>query len=357
MREPSKVIGYTLLLFGTLSLLLSIFYEHSILAFIGLGLTFWGALLLFIKPTKYVKANLLDSTTISSLRTIDQIITDLNYKGKAIYLPPKHLKSLKSGTVFIPSEKELVIPPTEEMAEGKAFVKNPKGICLTPPGLGLANLYENKLGKDFAKADLNYLQNNLPKLFIEDLEIAEDLEVNIKDNMIQIKITESIYKNLCKQTRKLSNICNSIGCPLCSSIAIALTRATRKSVIIEKTEVPEGGKTIEANFRLMETTEPEVQTEVLSAEISRFLHARLLANLASLFLTAFGSITLAWVGLLTWYDMTVWGKDVALIFFGSRTGETISLGIGMKVIYYFLMGLALLLSGLFTFVRTRRSKV
>ena len=82
---------------------------------------------------------------------------------------------------------------------------------------------------------------------------------------------------------------------------------------------------------------------------------RLLPNLAGLFLVAFGSITLAWVGQLTWYDMTTWGKDIALIFFGSRTGENISLGIGMKVIHYFLIGLTLLLLGLATLLR-RRSK-
>ena len=81
--------------------------------------------------------------------------------------------------------------------------------------------------------------------------------------------------------------------------------------------------------------------------------SRLLPNLPGFFLVASGSIILSWVGQLTWYDMTAWGKDIALIFFGSRTGENISLGIGMKVIYYFLIGLALLLSGLLTFLRTR----
>jgi len=86
------------------------------------------------------------------------------------------------------------------------------------------------------------------------------------------------------------------------------------------------------------------------------LHLSHLWNLAGLFLVAFGSIILAWIGWLTWYDMTSWGKDIALIFFGSRTGENISLGIGMKVIHYFLIGLALLLSGLVTLRLRRRSK-
>jgi len=86
---------------------------------------------------------------------------------------------------------------------------------------------------------------------------------------------------------------------------------------------------------------------------TRLRLSRLLPNLPSLFLAAFGSIILAWVGYLTWYDMTWWSKDIALIFFGSRTGEHISLGIGMKVIHYLLIGLALLLSGLLTFLRKR----
>jgi hypothetical protein len=75
---------------------------------------------------------------------------------------------------------------------------------------------------------------------------------------------------------------------------------------------------------------------------------------AGLFLPAFGSAILAWVGWLIWHDVTVWGKDISLIFFGSRTGEFMSLGVGVKAIHYFLIGLALLILGLATFLRRRR---
>jgi len=83
------------------------------------------------------------------------------------------------------------------------------------------------------------------------------------------------------------------------------------------------------------------------------IYAYMRTSVAGLFLIAFGLIILAEVGLLTLYDMTMWGKEIALIFFGSRTGEAISLGIGMKVIYYFLIGLALLILGLGTLLRRR----
>ena len=202
-RKPSGIGGYGLLILGAISLSSSIIYSSIIPAFIGLGLAFWGALLLYIKPTRYVKADLLDSTAISTLTAIDRVITELNYEGKGIYLPPRYLKEIKSGTVFIPSNKEITIPPVEEVTEEKVFLKNPNGICLTPTGLGLTNLYEDELGTDFARVDFNYLQNNMPKLFIEDLEIAENLELSMEGSTIHVKIVGSVsYTHLTLPTNR-----------------------------------------------------------------------------------------------------------------------------------------------------------
>ena len=55
----------------------------------------------------------------------------------------------------------------------------------------------------------------------------------------------------------------------------------------------------------------------------------------------FGSIILILVAYLTWHEVTMGGKDIILIFFGSRIG--IDLGITLKVIYCFLIGFALLI--------------
>ena len=73
------------------------------------------------------------------------------------------------------------------------------------------------------------------------------------------------------------------------------------------------------------------------------------------FLSLVGSaaLVLAWVGWLTWIDITVWNKDIGAIFFGSRTGEAISLGIGMTVIHYFSIGVLLLAVGVVMFLRQR----
>ena len=83
-----------------------------------------------------------------------------------------------------------------------------------------------------------------------------------------------------------------------------------------------------------------------------------LSNLICLLLMTLGSITLVWVGQLTLYDMTTWGKDINRIFFSSRTAEYMfpTLGIDMRVIHYFLIGLTLLLAGLAMFLRRRLRK-
>jgi len=252
-RKPAGKIGYLLLFFGAIALIWSIIYTSYVHAFIGIALIFWGALLLFIRPIKYVKANLLSSTALPTLTAINKIIENLNYKGKGVYLPPKHFKGFKSGKLFISLKENITIPPTEKIAKEEIFFKNPQGICLSPSGLDLTNLFEDELGTDFTEVDLNSLQKNLPKLFIEGLEIAEDFEMNMRKDTIRIKIWNSIYKDFCNKNRKLSkNSCSSFACPLCSSIACALTRVTGKSVIIKKSKVSLKGEKIEVHYQIIE---------------------------------------------------------------------------------------------------------
>jgi len=350
-RKPSGKIGYILLFSGVIAMAWSVIYTSYVPAFIGISLTFWGALLLFIKPAKYVKASLLESTAISTFTNINKIIANMNYKGKGIYLPPKYFKGFKSGKVFIPTKEKITIPPIEEIAQEKVFLENPKGICLTPSGLDLTNLFEEELGTDFTESNLEYLQNNLPKLFIEGLEIAETFEMKKRKNNIHVIISNSIYNDFCSKARKLTKkACSSFACPLCSSIACALTRVTGKPVIIKKNTVSADRKTMHAYYQILGTIKKVSAPSKPTARLPGYL----LSSLVGLVPAALGSIILAWVGWLTWYDITAWSKSLAFIFFGSRTGEAISLGVGMRVIHYLLVGSALFLSGMLMFSRKRR---
>jgi hypothetical protein len=68
-----------------------------------------------------------------------------------------------------------------------------------------------------------------------------------------------------------------------------------------------------------------------------------------------GLATFLWVFQLIWNDIVFWHKDLGLIFFGARVGEPISLGLGMKVVHYFFIGLTFLLIGLVLLIHNFRS--
>ena len=108
------------------------------------------------------------------------------------------------------------------------------------------------------------------------------------------------------------------------------------------------------DYTIFDTIIETLNKQKGNPERQNFLrHQITLTNLTDLFLTIAGSIILLWVGQLTWHDLTVWSKNIGLIFFGSRTGENISRGIGITLIHYYLIGLALLLSAVVMLIRKK----
>jgi hypothetical protein len=252
--SSAKATGWTMLGLGAISLVASIFSVSQILAFIGLGLIFWGAILTYVQTEEYVKEELLDATATSSLAVLNQIIQELDYKGKAIYLPQRYLKDPEAYKAYIPQQKEGKLPAPEHIQEQetKLFLENPQGILVEPPGAKLTKLFEKTLETNFTRVDLKYLQQNMPKLFIEHLEIAQDFEMKTENNKVYVKIENSIYKNLTKEATNLSNLYFSLGCPVSSAIACALAKATGKPIIIENQRISEDGKNTEIEYGILE---------------------------------------------------------------------------------------------------------
>ncbi|MGB9693952.1 MAG: hypothetical protein ACPLYF_03830 [Fervidobacterium sp.] len=249
----AKASGLIMLSLGSISLIGSIIYTSQILAFIGLGLIFWGIILTYIQTEEYVKESLLNATALSSLAMLNQIITELDYTEKAVYLPPKYLKDPEENKAYIPKNKMSKLPTPEQIQEkDKLFIENPEGMLITPPGSELAKLFEKTLNTSFTKVDMQYLQLNMPKLFIEDLEIAQDLEINMENNRVHVKIEETAYQNLTEEIEKFEKLYGSLGCPLSSAIACALAKAIGKPIIIEKKLVNEKNRTVEIEYRIIE---------------------------------------------------------------------------------------------------------
>jgi hypothetical protein len=200
------------------------------------------------------------------------MIRELGYKGDATYLPPKYFANPETIKVYISNHKDTSLPTPEQtqLYENQPIARTTRGMLITPPGIQLSKLLEKSLGTSFIKTDLKNLQQNLPKLFIEDLEIAENLELQAENDMTQrkedypasptrmksttvhAKITKPIYGTIFNEAEEPSQIASSIGGPICSAIAIAITKATGKPVRITDTKSSEDGNTIEASYEILE---------------------------------------------------------------------------------------------------------
>ena len=248
-RGPSStIVGYVLVGIGGVSLVSAAVFTSTILTFTGLGLVFWGAILLFVRPHKYVRSDLMNSTALSSLRTIDHVMVDLGYTEKGVYIPAGNPGK---AVVFVPSEPFTRIPEAREI-EHQTFIKDPKGIAMIPPGLALADLIERGLGVNLSKCSLETLRKRLPKVLIEDLEMAEGFEMQIDGNDVRFKFVESIYKDFCNQLRGSTKVSCSLGCPICSAMACVLTTATGKPVSFEEDKYSPDGRTLESSYRILE---------------------------------------------------------------------------------------------------------
>jgi len=246
-KRPSALAGYGLAGVGGLSLILSVVFTSTVLAFIGLGLLFWGALLLFIRPRKYVRSELMDSTALSSLKTVDRFVRSLGYTQKGVYIP---VHNPEKTVAFIPAQPNSKLPAAEQLEE-QIFVKDPDGIAMIPPGLSLANLFERELGVKFTELSLQDLAEKLPKLLIDDLEMVQDCEIKIDGNNVRFKFVESVYSEFCSRLRESTEVCSSLGCPLCSAMACVLAEVSAKPVEFDKDNYSSDGKTIESSYHIL----------------------------------------------------------------------------------------------------------
>ena len=146
-RKPRGIVGYPIFLLGLLMIALAVFYSHMVSAFIGISLTFWGALFFYIRPTRFIRKEILTTTIVEPLKYTYKLLDELEFKGIPKYISPGTLRSLRSATVYIPKSNLAPTPTDKELINDEAIIEIPPAIKLTPPGLGLSKLLEKELGQ------------------------------------------------------------------------------------------------------------------------------------------------------------------------------------------------------------------
>jgi hypothetical protein len=245
-----------MLLLGIGLVVVSAFYASSFLALLGVSIIFWGAMLLYVTPSKHVPLTLLNASAEAVVANIEQLILELNLTEKGIYLPPQNLRNVDSSLIFIPGTLKTPLSTPEE-SNGKIlvptrFFQQHPGAFFTPPGSALARIFEEELGFSFTKTGLKQIQNKLPKLLVEDLELAENVEIRIQSNAVTMEITGSIFNEICIHTDSQPKTHKQVGCLLSSAIACALAKATDKPITIQNETRIQETKTTHIEYRIIE---------------------------------------------------------------------------------------------------------
>ncbi|HML02295.1 MAG TPA: hypothetical protein VK487_02865 [Candidatus Bathyarchaeia archaeon] len=249
-------IGVILIIPGALALAYSIVADSQVMAFIGLGLTFWGALFFLVQPSKLVRGSLLDATAAASYSTIDRMMSNLNYKGECWYIPPypkqaylpEHLKGLKEMIIFIAAEENTGLPSIEEIANKRFILRNPKGLSITAPGARLLDQLEEETKLDPTQTDLQTLCETLPQQILENFQLAKEIEMTPENSTVKLKITGSVFRTL--YTEEDLKSLQRLGCPLISALACAVAKTTGKAVTIKELNFNQETDTAEASLSL-----------------------------------------------------------------------------------------------------------
>jgi hypothetical protein len=255
-----RIIGAILLEFGIASIAFSIYDSSQTIAFIGLGLTFWGALFLLVSPRRFVRSDFLVSAVSPEYSNFDRIISYLGKAEIAYYIPsyigtnaiPEHLRGLKDPVVFVSVNKiDLQNLPIEDISLGKFLASDSLGALLTPPGLDLWNRLNEKMKLNLRAGDLGEVCKSLPRIILEDFALAKDLTITVDAQNVHSSIVDSVYKDIYAPETGAKSV-RFLGCPITSTIACLLAQVSGKTVTITETKTSPDGQTTETTYRILE---------------------------------------------------------------------------------------------------------
>lgn len=189
-----------------------VFELDSIIAFIA------AIVLLFRDPQAKVPASVFDATLVSS----DQTIRELSALGGAgfSYVPTG---ALVSDVVLVPSLADAPGLP-------KGEPQRPPSSTLTPPGLGLAVLYTRETG--LTELTMDAIRASLPDVVRDSFGIARS--VDMKEDGGRLRTTLHHTSASCTCADYPANPGGCIGCMVASFLAVIVTAATKRSLLLER---------------------------------------------------------------------------------------------------------------------------
>jgi hypothetical protein len=224
-----------IIMLGFSALTASIIYVSSFFAIIGLSLAFWGAILLYLMPTKSKFPLLLNGLAETASSNIEQILRgDFAFKRGVYILKNNNTPSgLQNDQFEIANSIVVFFPRNQQLKNGDSTVLDLRdGLFIKPPGNSLCEILERQIGRQFSKITFNQFVKQIP-IVLKDLKIAQSAEITYSSNVITVKITKNAFDQNCQTTDRNPLTHKYVGCLLSSAIACALLKVTSQPVRIK----------------------------------------------------------------------------------------------------------------------------
>jgi hypothetical protein len=241
--RPRGRFGYLLLMVGFVLVALSIDLDNYLIGFLSLTLIFMGGLFLYVRPTKFLQQSIAEYNLRESQEICKKIVAEQDYRGIPTYMA--NLSVIDSGDVdlFIGKMSGEIIPKTNTVEGTQNFIGS-DFIKMTPLGLGLCKLIEDESRLNFSVTRQEYLMNIIRKIIIEDLELANKLDIRVNENKINFKIQKPALP-------ELANVGIGIHGFLTSAIACCVAKSSNQPVIIENYSEARNGEEISFDIKII----------------------------------------------------------------------------------------------------------
>ncbi|MGZ4883178.1 MAG: hypothetical protein ACXV2A_04715 [Halobacteriota archaeon] len=265
-----RITGVVLLVIGAIVTLVAypsynLSPSANVLMMVGIGALFVGAVTMFLNTERFINQKVAEDLNLSSVTVVDDLLRDLRVKNKGVYLP-----SSRTGTavkVFIPLRQDFDVPAQARLAEDRAFLIDlaepaQEGILLKPLGYHLFRHTSEDLKADWKAAptgaegdeglaeasehggDVSFAES-LQDVVVKGLELADKVTVSENDGRLSVRLHNTSYARMCESLREdAPQVCEQIGCPLCSLIACAYTEHADVATVIEETHCEEQDITV-----------------------------------------------------------------------------------------------------------------
>jgi hypothetical protein len=233
-RFRYRSLGYLFIGLGAVAFVVSIMFGTPAILAPGFAAFLIGLLLAYLSFMPTLPSELIAGALMPMMNNLEALFKNLRVNDYATYVGPQGQGKLTWYRVFIPCDADSQLPKskiTDEILITLDDNHGVNGVLLDPPGSNLLMMLERECGQDIGSVELSGLEGALDNGIVKSLELASSLHLTFEDSKAHLVVEGDALWELTRElAEKAPIICERVGCPICSLVACALTKSSRRAV-------------------------------------------------------------------------------------------------------------------------------